>query len=94
MKTKLYSSLRPKNKDCTGLSWQVYGGVDPKASLFDKCFAGQASSLLGVDLKANTNHLFCPKVDRNFDGVTKGIAGNASDNIGEFSLRYLTESDI
>ena len=62
--------------------------------MFDNCFAAHASSLLGVDLKANTNHLFCPKVDRNFDGVTKGIAGNASDNIGEFSLRYLTESDI
>ena len=94
MKTKLFSSLRPKNKDCTGSPWQVHGGVDLKVSLFVKCFADQASSLLGVDLKANTNHLFCPKVDRNFDGVTKGIAGNASDNIGEFSLRYLTESDI
>ena len=56
MKTKLFSSLRPKNKDCTGSPWQVYGGVDPKASLFDKCFAVQVSSLLRVDLKANTNH--------------------------------------
>ena len=94
MKTKLFSSLRPKNKDCTGSPWQVYGGMDPKASLFDKYFAGQASLLLGVDVKANTNHLFCPKVERNFDGVTKGIAGNASDNIGEFCLRHLMESDI
>ena len=94
MKTKLFSSLRPKNKDCTGSPLQVYGGADPKATLFDKCFAGQASSLLGVDVKANTNHLFCPKVDRSFDGVTKGIAGNASDNIGEFSLRYLLETDM
>ena len=94
MKTKLFSSLRPKNKDYTGSPWQVYGGVDPKASLFDKCFAGQAFSLLGVDVKANADHLFCPKVVRNFDGVTKGIAGNAGNNIGEFSLRYLAESDI
>ena len=94
MKTKLFSSLRPKNKDCTGSPLQVYGGGDPKATLFDKCFAGQASSLLGVDVKANTNHLFCPKVDRNFNGVTKGIAGNASDNVGEFSLCYLLETDM
>ena len=86
MKIKLFSFLRLKNKDCMGLPWQVYGDVDPKASLFDKCFAGQASSLLGVDLKVNTNHLFCPKVARNFDGATKGIASNARDNIGEFSL--------
>ena len=47
-----------------------------------------------VDVKANMNILFCPKIDRNFDGVTKGIAGNSSDNVGEFSLRYLAESDI
>ena len=94
MKTKLFSSLCPKNKNCMGSPLQVYGGVDLKASLFDKCFAGQASSLLGVDVKANTSHLFCPKVDKNFHCVTKGIAGNASDNIREFSLCYLVESDI
>ena len=62
--------------------------------MFENCFAGQASSLLGDDVKTNTNHLFCPKVDRNFDGVTKGTAGNASDNIGEFFLRYLMKSDL
>ena len=49
---------------------------------------------MGPDLKGKLTDSFAPKIKRNFEGDTVGIAGNASNVKGEYSLRYTPLKDI
>ena len=49
---------------------------------------------MGPDLKGEQTHIFAPKIKRNFEGDMVGIAGNASNVKGEYSLRYSPLKDI
>ena len=89
MKTNMFLSFRLNSRDVTAPPFQVYGGSSYKEGFINKCFNGSVFSMLCLEVKANTSHLLAPKVDRSFGGDTKGIADNASDMVGEFSLHYL-----
>ena len=94
MKTKLFSFSLEKNEDATGTPVQDYGGGRWKETSVNRICAGSVSSVLGPDLRGNASHIFAPNIDRSFSGNVRGVAGNASNRAGEFSLRYLKESDI
>ena len=94
MEIKLFSTSKPLNPSVDGTPKQVYTGKDWVNDLVNNISAGSISSIMGPDLKGELTHIFAPKIKRNFEGTTVGIAGNASNVKGEFSLRYIALEDI
>ena len=94
MEIKLFSTSKPFNPSVDGAPKQVYAGTERVNDLVKKISTGSILFIMGPDLKGKLTHIFAPKIKRNFEGAAVGIAGNASNVKGEFSLRYIALEDI
>ena len=89
MEIKLLSTSKPLNPSVNGTPKQVYSGKDWVNDLVNKISTGSILSIMDPDLKVELTHIFVPKIKRDFEGTTVGIAGNASNVKGGFLLRFI-----
>ena len=69
MRIESFSTSRLENPDVKRTADQVYGSNQYKDSFMNKICAGSISSVVGLDLRGNTCHIFAPKLRRTVDGV-------------------------
>ena len=89
MEIKLYSTPRSINQAFTGSPRQVFVSTKGKNDFVDKIAAGSIAAVVSPDLRGHADHIFAPKIHRDFDSDDKAIVDNASDAQGEYSLRSI-----
>ena len=94
MEIKLYSTSRSVDQAFTGSPRQVCVSTKGKDDLLNKIAAGSVAAVVSPDLRGHADHIFAPKIHRDFDGDAKAIVGNASDTQGEYSLRSFDANDL